>query len=265
MQTNLKDTVHFFMASKGGVGKTTLSALTAEWLAIKGAPPVVFDADAKNEHACISEYKGLAARKLDALLQKKSDGSEEINEAGFSALLTSLLEEEGPHVIDTGANTYTHMIGYIKELALEDMLADAGKEVFVHTIIAGGDACEETVSGMQEIIATLPNWKLVIWVNEYHAPAEMLGGEHFLESAPFADAHDRLKHVITMKKMTNVVRQAHNRFGKLRMLTAEAMAVKTVEPQDRFAFAGWGRDAFKQLDAAFGPKAAEKVDAAEAA
>jgi len=57
--TTFQNDVHINMGYKGGNGKTTLSALACEWLLKQGAAPVVFDADAKNVDACISNYSAL--------------------------------------------------------------------------------------------------------------------------------------------------------------------------------------------------------------
>jgi len=81
-------------------------------------------------------------------------------------MLESLLKEEGPHWIDTGANTYTSLLSYIIDLGLVDELKSARKRVFIHTIVAGGEMCEETVQGLKHLAQALP-WPIVVWLNEY--------------------------------------------------------------------------------------------------
>ena len=252
MNINLENSIHLFLAHKGGVGKTTLSALLAEWMLGKGVAPVVYDADARNRDACISQYKALNARRLDNLLVQREDGTEHINEAGFESLLESLMEEQGPHLVDTGANTYTNWMSYVGELSLADELESVGKTVFVHTIIAGGEMCEETVRGLEEIAERMPSWKIVVWVNEYKSPAKLRGGEHFLESAPFVALSSRLQAVIRMPEVSMTTRDALDLLGPLHLLVAEVKADPTVSTQKRIAYGGWARKAFAALDAAFG-------------
>lgn len=252
MNINLKNSVHIFLASKGGVGKTTLCALLAEWLYNQGSAPVVFDADAKNVDACISNYKGLNADRLSELLVKNPDGSERITEAGFERLLESLMEEDGPHVIDTGANTYTQWLSYVSGLDLKTELEDAAKTVFVHTIVAGGEMCEETVRGLEEIAARVPTWKLVVWVNEYKSPARLRSGEHFLESQPYVALYPRFAGVVQMGEVSDVQRNALDALGPLHLLASEVRADGSISSQKRIAFNQWSRQAFRSLDKVFG-------------
>lgn len=252
MKINLGNSIHIFLAHKGGVGKTTLAALLAEWMLEKGTPPVVYDADARNQDACISQYKALNARRLDNLLVQREDGTEHINEAGFEALLESLLEEEGPHLIDTGANTYTNWVSYVRELSLAEEIEATGRTVFIHSIISGGEMCEETVRGFEEIAEKMPTWKIVLWVNEHNSPAKLRGGEHFLESAPFVALSNRLQGVIRMPQISPTTRDALNLLGPLRLLVAEVKGDKTLSSQKRIAYGGWGRQAFAALEATFG-------------
>jgi hypothetical protein len=246
---DIKNSVHVFLAHKGGVGKTTDGALLCEWLINQGAAPVVFDADAKNTDACISNYKALNARKLP-LLRTDETGAERINEAGFEELLESALEEEGPHVIDTGANTYTHWLSYVIDLGLVDELKAAGKTVYLHTIIAGGEMTEETVKGLEELAAALP-WPIVVWLNEYKSPAKLRGGVHFLESAPYVALSGRIEGIVRMKEVTPVQRDALDTLGALHLLVGEVRKDSGVSSQKRIAFGSWARDAFNGLDKVF--------------
>lgn len=246
---DIKSTVHIPLNHKGGVGKTTVAALLCEWLMKQGAAPVVFDADAKNTDACISNYKALNARKLP-LLRTDETGAERINEAGFEEMLESLLGEEGPHVIDPGANTYTHWLSYSIDMGLVDELQAAGKQVFIHTIIAGGETCEETVKGLEEIAAALP-WPIVVWLNEYKSPAKLRGGVHFLESAPYVVLSSRIVGIVRMTEVTPVQRDALDVLGTLHLLASEIREDSGVSSQKRIAFGRWARDAFNGLDQVF--------------
>lgn len=247
---DLKNSVHVFLAHKGGVGKTTNAALLCEWLINRGAPPFVFDADAKNTDACISNYKALNARRLP-LLRTDEAGAERINESGFEALLESALEEEGPHVIDTGANTYTHWLSYVIDLGLVQELEAAGKTVYLHTIVAGGEMTEETTKGLQEIASALP-WPIVVWVNEYKSPAKLRGGVHFLESTRYVALSSRITGIVRLKEVTPVQRDALDTLGPLHLLVGEVRKDSGVSTQKRIAFGSWARNAFDGLDTVFG-------------
>lgn len=252
MNINLKNSIHIFLAHKGGVGKTTLAALLAEWMLNKGDAPIVYDADARNLDACIAQYKALNARRLDSLLVKHEDGTERISEVGFEALLESLVEEEGPHLVDTGANSYTNWVSYVQELGMQELMEEAARTVFIHTIVAGGEMCEETVRGLEEIAEKMPNWKIVLWVNEFNSPAKLRGGEHFLESAPFVALSHRLQGFIRMPEVSAVTRDALDLLGPMRLLVSEVKGDQNVSTQKRMAYGSWARKAFAALDVTFG-------------
>lgn len=254
MKIDLKNSVHIPLNHKGGVGKTTVAALLCEWLLQQNTSPIVFDSDAKNTDACISNYQALGARKLP-LLRTDETGAERINEAGFEEMLESVLGEDGPHVIDPGANTYTHWLSYIIDLDLVSEFAAAGKQVYIHVIIAGGEMTEETVKGLEEIAAALP-WPIVIWLNEHKSPAKMRGGVHFLESKSYVAQTDRIVGVVRMSEVNNVKRDALDHIGPLHLLVAEVRKDGSVPTQKRLAFASWARDAFNGLDMVFAEQAA---------
>lgn len=257
MNTNLKDSLHIFLAPKGGVGKTTNAALACEWLLTQGLAPVVFDADAKNTDACIGAYAALDARRLP-LLRTSEDGVERINEAGFEELLESVLTEDGPHVLDTGANTYTHLMSYIIDLNLVAELEENAKDVYIHTIVAGGEMAEETVKGLEEIAAVLP-WPLVVWLNEYRSPAKLRGGTHFLDSTNYTALIGRIAGVVKMKEVSPVQRDALDELGPLHLLRSEVRIAQGVSAQKRMAFGSWAKPAFLGLNSIFGIADAAKA------
>jgi len=252
---DLTKSIHLHLAHKGGVGKTIVASLVSEWLMNQGHAPIVFDADVKNVDACISNYQALQARKLP-LMTVGEDGIERINEAGMEQFLESVLSEEGPHQLDSGANFYTPVMSYIPEMGLVDELKSAGKTVFIHAIVAGGDMTEETVKGLEEIAAALP-WPLILWLNEFRSPAKLQGGVHFLESSVYVKLASRIQGIVRMKEVTAVQRDALNEIGPLHLLRSEVKATAGLSAQKRIAFGQWAGAAFAGLDVAFGVVAAK--------
>lgn len=250
MNTKLKNSLHIFLASKGGVGKTTIAAIASEWLMTLGLDPIVFDADAKNTDACISAFAALGARRLP-LLRISGEGVERINEAGFEKLLDSLFNEDGPHVLDTGANTYTHLMSYVIDLGLVDALEEVGKDVYIHTVVAGGEMTEETVKGLHEIAAALP-WPLVVWLNEFRSPAKLRGGTNFLDSASYTALGNRIVGIVKMKEVSPVQRDALDDLGPLHLLRSEIRNARGISAQKRIAFGSWASPAFVGLSNIFG-------------
>lgn len=253
LSINLPNSVHMFMAHKGGVGKTTLAALLCEWVMKQGVRPVVFDADAKNQESCIGAYTALRARRLaENLIVTGADGLQTISPVGFSSLLESVLMEDGPHVIDTGANSYTQWLNYMQEMSLVDLLEESARTLYLHAIVAGGEMCAETVLGVLELVEKLPTAKVVLWVNQPNALARMAGGIHFLDSEEFKTLKPRLEGVVTMLPMSEVTREAYAVLGPLHILSGAVKADgNLVTLQRAIAYKAWARQAFNGLDAMF--------------
>ena len=65
--------------------------------------------------------------------------------------MATLLTEEGNFVVDTGANTFSNLLAYMVENEVFDMLRDAHKTTYVHTIVGGGDTLADTANGFYAI------------------------------------------------------------------------------------------------------------------
>ena len=61
-----------------------------------------------------------------------------IDVRGFDALMERLLTEDGTFVIDNGASTFIPLWSYIVENQVIEILRQAGKRLYVHTVITGG-------------------------------------------------------------------------------------------------------------------------------
>ena len=254
MANNLTNSVHIFLAHKGGVGKTTMAALFSEWLLRQKTPPIVFDADAKNVSSCISQYGAFNARQLkNELLTIGADGNERISSAGFTTLLESLFSEEGPHVIDVGANSYIQWLDYMRELDLAQLLAEHGKTLYIHTIVSGGEMTRECSIGATEISTKLPSAKMVIWLNQPNALAYMGGKNLYLESPEYKAIDSKVVGVVTMNPLTDLSRDATSVLSTLHMLSYEMKSNGgLITMQRALSYQGWARQAFTGLDKVFG-------------
>lgn len=263
MPRNLRNSVHIFLAHKGGVGKTTMAALLSEWILQQGVTPVVFDADAKNQTSCIAQYKALNAIRLaDKLTVLDNAGREVITADGFERLLESVLLEDGPHVIDTGANTYTQWLSYMQELDLPAALNEAARTPYLHVIVSGGEMCEETVGGALEVARKLPNMKIVLWLNEHRDRAVMADGRDFLESVEFDAMKDSLLGIVSMGALGDVQRATLAKFGPLHLLSSQLKPDgQEVTMHRAMTYKGWARQAFKGLDVVFGAEPASATQA----
>ena len=97
-----------------------------------------------------------------------------------------LLTEDGVFVVDNGASTFIPLWHYILENHVVDVLRDAGRSLYVHSVVTGGQALVDTLSGFGELAQTTPDRNVVVWVNEYFGPVQD-SGKRFVEMKVFRE------------------------------------------------------------------------------
>lgn len=255
LSIDLKNSVHIFLAYKGGVGKTTTAALFAEWVIAQGVKPVVFDADVKNHTSCISNYKALEAHRLSENLLQTEGGTQVVTGVGFAPILDSIFESDAPHLVDIGANAYVQFLSFMAEMNFRELLEENGKTLYVHAVVAGGEMTAESASGAQELVDLMPGAKMILWLNQPHAEARMPGGELYKNSKEFAKIMPSLSGMVPMNKMSDIMRNAHSTLAPLHLLSTEIVVDKLTGSLMRsLSYKSWARQAFSALDAIFQAK-----------
>lgn len=154
------NSVHFVLQGKGGVGKSLISTMIAQYLQSKGLDVVCADTDPVN--ATFTQYKSLNVAHLEI-----ADGTR-ISQRKFDELVERIATTEGHFVIDNGAATFLPLTEYIAENGIFDLLKENGKNVFIHTILTAGQAKLDTLNGFAELAARATDAaKIVVWENEF--------------------------------------------------------------------------------------------------
>jgi shikimate kinase len=163
-------TVHLVLQGKGGVGKSFVSAILAQYLRPKSASLHCLDTDPVN--ATFAQYSQLKAEHVNIL--KRGN----IHEKEFDVLVDRICKNTGTFVIDTGATTFLPLWNYILENEILQFLASSSRRVFVHCVIAGGQSMRDTLNGFRRIAETTTEKNVVAWLNEYFGEV-VAGGEPF--------------------------------------------------------------------------------------
>lgn len=179
--------IHFVLQAKGGVGKSFVASLIAQSLDSKSN----FDLDQSNQ--TFAAYDALGAEYVEAL----DENAFIVDAKRFDALVAQLTETELA-VIDTGANSFGPLMAYLVENGIFELLSETGRQVWVHTIVAGGAELEDTTNGFESIAAHSPN--LVLWLNEHFGTTE-INGKPFNQSNAYKSASGSLRGVITLPKL----------------------------------------------------------------
>jgi hypothetical protein len=125
--------VHLVLQGKGGVGKSLVAAILAQYFRERGRPVRCVDTDPVNQ--TFAQYGELEVRRLDLLV----DGT--IDQRAFDGLIERLLTEDGVFVVDNGASTFIPMWNYVLENDVVRVLRDSSRRAFSSACPSGTCGC----------------------------------------------------------------------------------------------------------------------------
>lgn len=235
--------VNLALQGKGGVGKSFSMTLLAQYFQRKGG---VICADTDPVNATFSQYRSLDVTHIDIaengnVLQRK-----------FDPLIESVLQTASDVVIDNGAATFLPLTRYLAENEIYRVMSEAGKQVYVHSVLTGGQAKSDTLNGFAELVRRVDGHaKIVVWENEFWGPVEF-NGHNIQESSLFQDAR-------RAGKIAGVVRIADRSHsdtftGDVKQMTEAHLTLAEVLASQDFSFLAKNRlqkvvgDVFAELD-----------------
>jgi len=185
--------VHLVLQGKGGVGKSVIAALIAQYKANKGQTPVCVDTDPVN--ATFEGYQSLNVKRLNILEE------DEINTRNFDALVELIATSKDDVIIDNGASSFVPLSHYLISNEVPALLQDMGHEMVVHTVIAGSQSLLDTINGFSQLVSQFPAESLfVVWLNPYWGPIEHQG-KTFEQMKAYTNNKARVTAIIDMPKL----------------------------------------------------------------
>jgi hypothetical protein len=133
------------------------------------------------------------------------DGS--VDQREFDLLIERFLTESGTFVVDTGASTFIPLWHYILENHALDYLRERGKRVFVHSVITGGQALNDTLCGFEQLAESAREKNIVVWLNEYF-------GAVLQDGSPFREMAAYKRHAGKVHGSVAIVRRTADTFGR---------------------------------------------------
>lgn len=241
-KSTMKPSVHFTLQGKGGVGKSLVSALLAQFFrSIEGCTVKCVDTDPVNQ--TLASYKALDAQHIQLL-----NGSK-IDERNLDQLMERLMTEDGVFIVDNGASSFVPLSNYLIENDAIAMLQGAGREVFIHSVLTGGQALTDTLSGFKQLANQAQTSNIVVWLNEFFGPIEA-NGKTFMDMKVYADYRDKIRGIIRIAKRNQ------DTFGKdvelmaaMKLTFAEVLAGGEFALMARQRIKTVQRDIFEQLAA----------------
>jgi hypothetical protein len=238
----MQNTVHFILQGKGGIGKTLVSTILAQWLAPKHASTLrCYDTD--QENPTFSRYKAMNVKHVPVMTDNRT-----IDPKRFDALMIDLLEEEGNCVIDNGANSFSPLMAYLLENDCFGMLQEAGRKVYIHTIVGGGDTLHDTATGFVST-AKATGVPLVLWENEHFGKLASASGKLFTESQSFSDHENRVRgRVVLAARNPDTFGADLKKMNMGRLTLDEVRASDKFNVMEKQRIKVVFRDLFEQLD-----------------
>ena len=185
--------IHLTLQGKGGVGKSLVASVLAQYLREKGKEVRCIDTDPVNR--TFAQYSALGADRLNL-----RDEHNRIEQRAFDSLIERFLTEDAAtFVVDNGASTFLPLWHYLLENSALDYLRQNGRRVYVHTVITGGQALLDTLNGFHELAQTTAERNIVVWVNEYFGRVEA-EGKKFSEMAAYHENSEKVCGAVIFSK-----------------------------------------------------------------
>lgn len=184
--------VHIVLQPKGGVGKSVVASFIAQYLKNFGSPFVAIDTDPNN--ATLSGYKALNAKRLEIM----KDGA--IIPRNFDYMIEQIVSEEDTNfVIDNGSANFFPFTSYMLNNDITGLLIDHGKQVYIHTVIKGGQEIKITLAGFNSLAEQMPEQaKIIVWLNEF--AGEIRGdGKAFREMKVYKKNQNRVHGIVQLE------------------------------------------------------------------
>ncbi|BBB64196.1 hypothetical protein UNDKW_5923 (plasmid) [Undibacterium sp. KW1] len=238
--------IHMVLQGKGGVGKSLICALIAQKLVDDATglkPEDILCVDTDPVNATFAGYKFFNVVKTEIL-----DGSSDINKRMFDSLIETMANSDKPTVVDNGSTSFLPMSSYMAENSVIPMLEQMGKEVILHSVLTGGQATDDTISGLTSVLKTQPA-KVVVWQNEYFGPV-VRDGRPFSESKLYEKFRHKILGVITVRKLNQDTSARDMEIMISNRLTfKETMESPLFSLMPRHRLLTVKKDIFSQLDA----------------
>jgi len=210
----------------------------------KGFSSIGIDTDQVN-----STLKGYA--KLDVTaLDIKDNNSDNIDSRKFDNMIEMLQtgKKEQHFIIDNGASTFIPLCAYIKENDVFSILGEK-YQLYVHTVITGGQAITDTVNGLHSLISNF-DLPIVVWLNRYFGEIDQ-DGKDFEKFKIYRENKDKIASIIKipLKNKQTFGRDLEELFSR-RQTFAEALADESLPLMTRQRLRIWWGEVCVEMDKA---------------
>ncbi|WP_295448850.1 conjugal transfer protein TraL [uncultured Thiodictyon sp.] len=210
--------IHIILQGKGGVGKSVIAAMIAQYKESKGQTPICVDTDPVN--ATFAGYRSLNVKRIQIM------EDEEIKPRNFDLLIELIANAQDDVVIDNGASSFVALSHYLITQQVPALVKSMGHELLVHTVITGGQAQLDTINGFQQLARQFPIDALFcVWLNPFWGKIEH-DGKGFEEMRAYQDHQARVSGLVRIPTLReDTFGQDFGDMLQARLTFAEAIAM----------------------------------------
>lgn len=244
---NIQNTAHFVMQSKGGSGKSVVSALLAQYLREIDGNLSIIDTDPSNK--TLGSYKALDVQKIEVLNSKKL-----VDQSKFDGFINEFLSNNNPMIVDTGSGDFLAINGYIFNYGIASIFKETGKQLYIHVPVNFGQSKEETLKCLYDISVNQKDAMIIVWENEFFGE----NTQNFLK--PLLPKLNNLAGIVKIRKMdTDTEEQDFSRMLE-QSLTFNEIREKTDDARfgiiQKIRLERVKKEIWEQLDDIFAPSEA---------
>jgi hypothetical protein len=180
------------LQGKGGVGKTYIASLVAQYLREHDRATICFDTDPVN-----NSLVAITALGADPVMLLED---ESLNVGAVDAMIERIVKEDVDVVMDNGAASFVPLSNYLISDKVAEVIDTAGKQMVMHVCLVGGGMAMETASGLQAVVTHFPaSVRIIVWVNEFFGSV-LINGLPFEKTPFYAQSKDRLAGIIYLPR-----------------------------------------------------------------
>ena len=192
----MKHRIHMTLQGKGGVGKSLVAFLLAQYYQSKDWPVTNIDADPIN--ATLTRYESFHAEGY------KYVQNNEVDFGLLDELMEYILTLDNDAIIDNGAASFVPMSNSLMNFGAVELFEEYNKELYIHTVVTGGQGILDTLEGLSRLCQSLPEYvKIVVWLNEYWGEVE-IDGKSFEKLKIYDELKSRITGVIKIPQQRSL-------------------------------------------------------------
>jgi DNA polymerase III delta prime subunit len=188
---------HFILQGKGGVGKSLVASLLAQYLVDQKRLESCFDTDPVN--GSLQTIPALKAQPI-ALL-----ADDTLNVQAVDRLVEAIVQAKADIVVDNGAASFLPFSRYLVENDIPTVLREHATTMVLHTVVTGGGNGMDTLKGLDALVRHFaPGAEIVVWINEFFGAARFEGTD-FETTNVYREHRAHIRGLVHLRKLDPVM------------------------------------------------------------